>query len=504
MNRFRSLVAALLLACLLAPQAALAQIYVPYFTVTPDATDITSVSLQDNTGTFSVTGTPITVGAGTLTLNAFASQSAHFVLGNHTVGAAAPTWGPLTLADMPAGIGTVTSVALNDSTGTFTVAGSPITASGVLNLSAFASQSAHFVLGNHTAGAAAPTWGLLTAADLPAGTGTVTSVGISGPPGTSWANTPVTTAGTLTGTWASESAFSLLGNNSNASAAAAFFAPAGVTAGNMLVGLNNGGSGYEFKTLIAGVTPAVTADQGIQLGLTTANQTQIGTPTGMQLDHRLRTVDWEVIPAVSTTAVQSEPGGATPTVYTAGTVAAFTGTNWTGAAYPTTTTSGNEAGINKIGNFFATGSTGTLDAIMCVRVKTGSAVTSQRIWITWTDADLGAITTPTTQHVAGIRYDTGAGDSAWQMVTCNGTAAAVQSTSRSVTANTEYDFVIVFSGTTVRVYVGTNGNSPFANAAVTTTTDVPSVINLGPEISITTLTTSAATLNIGKVHMEMP
>jgi len=67
----------------------------------------------------------------------------------------------------PAGAGTVTSVALADSTGTFTVTGSPVTGSGTLTLSAFASQTANTFLAAPNGGAGAPTFRTILASDVP-------------------------------------------------------------------------------------------------------------------------------------------------------------------------------------------------------------------------------------------------------------------------------------------------------------------------------------------------
>lgn len=67
---------------------------------------------------------------------------------------------------VPAGTG-VTSVALTDSTSTFTITGSPVTGSGTLTLSAFASQSQNRFLGGPSGSSGAATFRLLVGADLP-------------------------------------------------------------------------------------------------------------------------------------------------------------------------------------------------------------------------------------------------------------------------------------------------------------------------------------------------
>lgn len=77
-------------------------------------------------------------------------------------------------------------------------------------LNPYAAKTANYVLAGPTTGASAkPTFRALVAGDIPAlpyGTGTVTSVGLSLPTEFTVTNSPVTTAGTLTATWASETA----------------------------------------------------------------------------------------------------------------------------------------------------------------------------------------------------------------------------------------------------------------------------------------------------------
>lgn len=65
------------------------------------------------------------------------------------------------------GKGSVSSVALADSTGTFNITGSPVTSAGTLTLSSFASQSAKTFLAAPTGGAGAPSFRVIAAADVP-------------------------------------------------------------------------------------------------------------------------------------------------------------------------------------------------------------------------------------------------------------------------------------------------------------------------------------------------
>lgn len=72
----------------------------------------------------------------------------------------------------------LSSVALVDNSGTFTITGSPLTANGTIDLALAAQSANHFLAGPSTGSPAAATWRLLTAADLPSGA-FVTSIGSS-------------------------------------------------------------------------------------------------------------------------------------------------------------------------------------------------------------------------------------------------------------------------------------------------------------------------------------
>lgn len=121
--------------------------------------------------------------------------------------------------------GTVTSVGLTMPSAVFDVAGSPITGAGTLAVT-FDNQNAntHFS-GPTSGGAATPAFRALVAADLPAGTGTVTSVGLSASPSSIFdvSGSPVTGSGTLALSMDFQNANTVLaGPSSGASAAPAF------------------------------------------------------------------------------------------------------------------------------------------------------------------------------------------------------------------------------------------------------------------------------------------
>lgn len=103
--------------------------------------------------------------------------------------------------------GTVTSVALADGSSTpiYTISGSPVTSSGTLTFT-LNTEAANVVFAGPTSGGAAqPTFRGLVAADLPAGTGTVTSVsvvtanGLAGTVATATTTPAITLSTTVTG-----------------------------------------------------------------------------------------------------------------------------------------------------------------------------------------------------------------------------------------------------------------------------------------------------------------
>jgi hypothetical protein len=126
------------------------------------------------------------------------------------------------VTDGGAAAGTVTSIALTMPT-EFAVAGSPVTSNGTFAITKN-NEAANTFWGGPTSGAAAtPGFRSIAAADLPSGTGTVTSVSLSMPGEFSIAGSPVTTSGTLTVTKANETANTVwAGPSSGGSAAPAF------------------------------------------------------------------------------------------------------------------------------------------------------------------------------------------------------------------------------------------------------------------------------------------
>jgi hypothetical protein len=167
----------------------------------PALSYVSSVALAAPTAEFTVSGSPVT-STGTLTF-VWKTQNANIVFAGPSTGAAAtPTFRSLVAADIPA-LAYVTSIAIA-APSEITVAGSPITTSGTITLT-WTNESANKVFaGPSTGSPATPTFRSLVAADLPAGTGTVTSVALTAPTEITVAGSPVTTTGTLALTWATQ------------------------------------------------------------------------------------------------------------------------------------------------------------------------------------------------------------------------------------------------------------------------------------------------------------
>lgn len=101
--------------------------------------------------------------------------------------------------------GSVSSVAVTVPA-EFSVSGSPVTTTGTIAITK-ATESANTVWAGPTTGAAAqPAFRALVAADLPGGTGTVSSVALTAPAEFSVSGSPVTTSGTLALSKATQSA----------------------------------------------------------------------------------------------------------------------------------------------------------------------------------------------------------------------------------------------------------------------------------------------------------
>lgn len=98
-----------------------------------------------------------------------------------------------------------------------------------------------------------------------------------------------------------------------------------------------------------------------------------------------------------------------------------------------------------------------------IKVLSAATIGNMRWWICYTSADLSGKATPTTEHSAGFRYDTGAGDNtagagstpAWAFVTSDGSAATVTQGVAAFTASTASTLRVEFdeAAGAVRGYV---------------------------------------------------
>jgi hypothetical protein len=131
---------------------------------------VTSVGLS-MPAEFTVAGSPI-IGAGTLAVTKANQNANQGFLGPASGGAAPPAFRALVTADLPAGTGTVTSIAVTLTVPAAllaaAVAGSPLTTNGTIGLTlTLQNQLANLVFAGPTSGAAAPTFRALVPTDIP-------------------------------------------------------------------------------------------------------------------------------------------------------------------------------------------------------------------------------------------------------------------------------------------------------------------------------------------------
>ena len=160
------------------------------------------------------------------------------------------------------GSGTVTSVALADGSTSpiYTISGSPVTTSGTLTFT-LGTKAANLVFAGPTTGAAAqPAFRSLVAADLPAGTGTVTSVAMSVPSLLSVSGSPITGSGTFAVTYSGTPLPILNGGTGQTTASAAFNALSPMTtAGDLIYG---GASGAGTRLAVGSSGNVLTVSGG--------------------------------------------------------------------------------------------------------------------------------------------------------------------------------------------------------------------------------------------------
>jgi hypothetical protein len=233
----------------------------------------------DATGSGSVDGS-INV-ATALTLAAVNANSGTYGDASHvaqvTVNAKGLITGVSNVALPAPGTGTVTSVAFS-APAIFTVTGSPVTGAGTIALG-LATQANNLVFaGPLTGGPLAPTFRPLTQADISGGVG-ATSVGLALPSIFTVTGSPVTGAGTLTGTFTTQAANAIFaGPASGVAAAPAFRALAAAdipSLSGLYLSLTGGTVNGPVTVSGGGTINALTVDGPAgtirQLGFTTAN-----------------------------------------------------------------------------------------------------------------------------------------------------------------------------------------------------------------------------------------
>lgn len=339
-----------------------------------------------------------------------------------------------------------------------------------------------------------------------ASTGTVASVGLSLPNIFTVSNSPVTSTGTLTGTLNTQAASSFWGGPlSGANSTPLFRAIASsdisqALAGNLIQGTNvsitRSGNTFTISSTASGggsfTNPMTTTGDIIyssdNLGTPTRlpkgrEETLVGISSGLPtyIDRKMEPSIWQPL-RIYKALVKANPNGTGVGAYVAeGLSAGLTAASPGGAladasdsdglfvSGQTTTSTGNVALFNT--------------ASICERqtsprfwltFKLPAIITGIRLWAGLTTSDLSGTTTPTTQSVAGLRYDTGAGDTTIKLVTCDG-ASNVTVTDTLITplANGFYSVCFdMLDSTKVVVYLSSAGAT--ATLAATNTTNLPS------------------------------
>lgn len=190
-------------------------------------------------------------------------------------------------------------------------------------------------------------------------------------------------------------------------------------------------------------------------------------------------------------------GGTNPGTFATGTGSPGFGTYFNGVdeyfvSYTTGDTSGNEAGMRQTtnSNYFQ-----NMDSIS-FHITTGSAITSQRIWLVIYDAGGGEIGGGDTGggEMIGWRYSTGVPDTNWQCVTSTvALGVSVTDSGVAVAANTEYKL------TTRRTALGTAAF--YINGVVVATKNAPLSSAGRIDLVLRTLTAASRTVRVGNVEV---
>jgi hypothetical protein len=138
--------------------------------------------------------------------------------------------------------------------------------------------------------------------------------------------------------------------------------------------------------------------------------------------------------------------------------------------------------------------------ILSALIRTGTTISSQRIWVALASADLsqsdgvGAVAT----KYIGLRYSTSAGDLDWQLASGDGTSGSVNDTGIVVKPNTAYLIQLNWSVDGQLTCLINNVSS----AAKTTQLDTGGVANLGIDCVSTALNTVPAVQSTAYISLQ--
>jgi hypothetical protein len=239
-------------------------------------------------------------------------------------------------------------------------------------------------------------------------------------------------------------------------------------------------------------------DKDAYYSLATIHPVGVNNPSNAQTTYGKQTGLLELL----TTADVSFNAVGLPTPLMAGTVTAApaqdSARNMLGFA-----TDGTNGGVAGLGGPYTATRADYRTRFSCL-FRTDSAVTSTRIYIGLTDADLSGVTTlagMNSNRAIVLRYDTTIGDTNWMLVTSDGTTASASSVGLAPAGNKTYAVTIghFTSGKcicSIQDVSGSGGN-------VTKTTNLPTgATNLGIQASITALTAAARNLYIARISLE--
>lgn len=166
--------------------------------------------------------------------------------------------------------------------------------------------------------------------------------------------------------------------------------------------------------------------------------------------------------------------------------------------YDTGTTSGTEAGP-----IFRSGVTReTYRNRMTARIRMSADITSQRIWFGLFSTDPTGFDTSGAAKYVGLRYSTGASDTAWQCASSDGTTASVTSTGVTVTANHYYDLVIDWTSSGVLQCQVSDDGAGFSTTQKTTNIVTSDTTTLGYNLNLTNLAAANRAINISFITFE--